>query len=321
MNVSGTAKEALFMAGLQATQKESATAEQALEANQAEASSEKLQAEQETTVNVSIRTTKLSAPEKSAKTEKAEKAQESVLVRKEEADGLADGFSRRQGNQEYHLDPHSLSALAQDLGESLSARSTPEEMLTLINQRMSSINPKTGVREPPLASHVQKAFEFILEVAKNKLGIAPKEAKENIQSTIDHLEIAQKTFLSTHAEEIRQTEALLNLADQVVTDSGLPFKETVKEMRDMVNNPKDVQAMRKNAEVEGGYSQMIRKAKELYRYIGDALKNTRMENPEIARVIASGRELRSAIQVLYRSDAHLRAMVKYLTRNGILERS
>ena len=57
------------------------------------------------------------------KVEKAKETKESVLVRKEDADGLAGDFSQRQGNREYHLDPVILSILAaEELGQGI----TPE---------------------------------------------------------------------------------------------------------------------------------------------------------------------------------------------------
>ena len=306
-------------ASVQATLVEARETDTELRANQAEASQEKLEKEQETTVNVSIRTTRLERPEKSAKTEKAQRAQESVLVRKEEADALADGFAKRQNNQEYHLDSKALSTLAQDLEDAVRDESSPDQLIRLIQERMTSVNPKTGKREPPLAAHVQKGLEFLLEVAKLKWQEAEAGAKPGLQKLIDRLQIAFEKNLETNAKEIQQTEALVGLASQVTTSSGVDFKETMKQMHEVVNTPRDVQAIRKQAEVKGGYNQIVFEAKNFYRYVGGALKNHRTENPEIAALITNIRQVRSAVWVLNRSTIHQQRMLTYLTKSGVLE--
>lgn len=306
-------------ASVQATLVEARETDTELKANQAEASQEKLEKEQETTVNVSIRTTRLERPEKSAKTEKAQKAQESVLVRKEEADALADGFSKRQNNQEYHLDPKALSALALDLEEAVRNESAPDELIRLIQDRMASVNPKTGKREPPLAAHVQKGLEFLLEVAKLKWQEADAGGKPGLQKLIDRLQIAFDKHLETNSKEIQQTEALVGLASQVTETSGADFKQTMKQMHEVVNTPRDVQAIRKQAEAKGGYNQIVFEAKNFYRYVGGALKNNRTENPEIAALITNIRQVRSAVWVLNRSTVHQQRMLTYLSKSGVLE--
>src|SRR5262245_3516098 len=82
-----------FKASIQETLEASAALDSALTANKIEASQEKLEDEAESNASFIIKLTKKLEVVKSVKTEKAKKAQGSVLVRKEEADGLAGEFS------------------------------------------------------------------------------------------------------------------------------------------------------------------------------------------------------------------------------------
>ncbi len=80
-----------------------------------------------------------------------------MLIRKEDADGLADGFSQRHGNREYRLNPHLLSQLAEDVGIGIHEYSNIDEMISFIRLRMTIDNQKPDV------AIIDKAFEFLIE--------------------------------------------------------------------------------------------------------------------------------------------------------------
>jgi hypothetical protein len=121
------------------------------------------------------------------KSDKAKEVKESVLVRKDDADSLADGFSKRRGNHEYHLNPSLLSQLVVELGLGINENSNPDEIIGRVRNRMT-----VGQLHPAaLAALVDKGFEFLLEATSSQAAKAMGEDKERLTRIINNLETAQ----------------------------------------------------------------------------------------------------------------------------------
>lgn len=312
-NRSIAAHEAMFTESLKETQAADKELSTALEANKTDASLETLQteAEENSAMGIMIKTQKL-VRKQEIKTEKAKHAQKSVLVRKEDADGLAGDFSRRQGNREYRIDPLNLSLLAaEELGESIHPTSTPEEIIAIIRRRM------TDKGEAPDVAIVDKAFEFLLEVTTIQLRIINETDKPRLKAIYDKLESAKNLHFESHTIEIQVAQKIIGAVDAIVENTGETVKVTLDRYRDVVHNPPELQTLRKYYESKG-YKAMVLELKGLSTYLGGNLKRTNLENPELAQLAAAARTMQALLGVYRQSKAHIPTMESYLELNGIL---
>lgn len=304
---------ATFKDSMQATQTASNLIDSALKGAKIEASQEALQRETEdnSAIGIQIRTKKLEN-KKEVKTEKAKQVQESVLVRKEDADALADGFSQRQGNREYRLDPHMLSELAQDLGLGIHEQSAPEEMIAYIRQRMMSVDGKA-----PDVAMIDKVFEFLIEVMRAQVA-AESDAfiKERLKKILNLLESSKIKHFSAHADKIQMTEKIIGAVDAVVETTQQTITETLEHYRDIVHNPPDLQTLRKFYQVKG-YKMMMLELKGLNNYLGGNLKRTNLEGPELAQLRSTVVKMQSLIGIFRQSKAQMPTMESYLNLNNI----
>lgn len=247
------------------------------------------------------------------KSEKAARAKESVLVRKDDADGLAGEFSQRQGNREYHLDPHALSVLAaEELGEGINPETSPDEVITIIRKRMSFQG------QAPDVSIVDKTFEFLLEVTESQLKTANENDKPRIKAIHEKLETAKFKHFDSHAVEIQVAQKIIGAVDAVVEHTGKAVKETLDRYRDVVHNPPDIQALRKFYESKGGYKTMIPEFKGLNTYLGGNLKRTNLESPELAQLAGATRKMQAMLGVFQQAEKQRKTAESFLTLNGIL---
>jgi hypothetical protein len=276
------------------------------------ASQEKLldEALDNSAMGIQIRTQKLEK-KKEVKTEKAKQVKESVLVRKEDADGLADGFSQRQGNREYRLDPRLLSQLAEDLGIGIHEKSNPDEVIAFIRRRM------TVDGQIPDVAIVDKAFEFLLEATYAYLAMAMGEAKEKLETIYKNLESAKLKHFAEHADNIQVTQKIIGAVDAVVEKTGQSVKETLDRYRDVVHNPPDLQTLRKFYEAKG-YKAMILELKGLNTYLGGNLKRKNLESPELAQLAIAVRKMQGLLGVFRQTKAQIPSMESYLALNGVL---
>ena len=307
------ARQAIFNASIKETQKTGETLSTALTANQTDASQEKLQveAQENSAMGILIRTKKLERKQE-FKTEKAKHAQQSVLVRKEDADGLGDQFSQQRGNREYHLDPLLLSQLAEDLGEGINEKSDPGEIIALIRRRMTidGQNPDVAI--------VDKAFEFLLHAASTQLGKAAEGDKERIEKIIKKLELAKEKHFESNSIEIHVAQKIIGAVDAVVANTGQTVKEALDHYRDVVHNPPDMQALRKFYETKG-YKAMVHELKGLSSYLGGNFKRINLDSPELAQLAGAARKMQGILGVFRQSKIHIPTMESYLRLNGVLE--
>lgn len=301
-----------YTSSLQGTQKESRAADVVSKEAQVVASQETLQSEEldNSAMGIQIRTQKLEK-KKEVKTEKAKQVEESVLVRKEDADGLADGFSKRQGNREYRLDPRLLSQLAEDLGVGIHEHSNPNEMIAFIRQRMTTIEG-----ESPDVSIVDKAFEFLLEATHSQLQTATGPAKERLGAIYKNLESAKLKHFAEHADKIQIAQKIIGAVDAVVEKTGRSVKETLDHYRDVVHNPPDLQALRKFYEAKG-YKAMILELKGLSTYLGGNLKRSNLESPELSQLASAVRKMQGLLGVFRQTKSHIPTLESYLALNGV----
>jgi hypothetical protein len=307
------ARQAAFNTSIKETQETGEALSSALIANQLDASQDKLQveAQENSAAGILIRTKKLEKRQE-VKTEKAKQAQHSVLVRKEEADGLADQFSQQRGNREYHLDPLLLSQLAgEDLGVGINENSEPMEIISLIRRRM------TVDGQGPDVAIVDKAFEFLLQVTSRQLNQSTGADKERLEKILKKIESAKNQHFESNSIEIQVAQKIIGAVDAVVMKTGQSVKETLDRYREVVHNPPDIQTLRKFYEIKG-YKAMILELKGLNSYLGGNFKRTNLDNPELAQLAGAARKMQALLGVYRQSKIHIPTMESYLHLNGVL---
>lgn len=248
-----------------------------------------------------------------AKTEKAKRAQESVLVRKEDADSLAGEFSQRQGNREYRLKPATLSQLIyEELGVGIHEDSHPDQIIAIVRKRLFDSG------EAPDVAIVDKAMEFLLEAVQSQMKYSVGDDKTRLEKIHKKIETAKNKHFESHAVEIQVAQKIIGAVDAVVETTGQTVKEALDHYRDVVHNPPDIQTLRKFYEGKG-YKAMVLELKGLSTYLGGNFKRTNLDNPELAQLAAAARKMQALLGV-FRHSKTLRGttMMTYLKSKGQL---
>lgn len=301
------AHETQFAAGLQGTQKAGDSVNASLAANTAEVSEERLQGETDNAEMASIPTKQAAiAAREQTKTKKAEQAQESVLVRKDQDEGgLSGEFSQRQGNKEYHLDPLLLKKIEEELGKEINEKTEPKKIIEIIRDRLTV---KGQIPDP---AFVDKAFEFLIEAAQDKLNKSSAAGKPALTETLTHIIEAKNAHATDHAAEIQVAQRIIGAVDAVVESTGQPVKAALDRCREVVHNPPDIQALRKYYEGIGLKAMML-ELKGLNSYLGGNLKRTNLDNPELAQLAGAARKMQGILGVFRQAKAHFETMVSFL---------
>lgn len=313
MSKASVARHLNFANSIEATQSASQFIEETAKATQADVTLEKLLDEtlDNSAMGIQIRTKKLEK-KKELKTEKAKQAQESVLVRKEDADSLADGFSQRQGNREYHLDRRLLSELVESLGVGINEESSLDELIGYIRHRLMIDG------RPPDPAIIDKAFEFLVEVLRLQMTKASDErVKERLFKILKNMESAKLKHFSAHADKIQVAEKIIGAVDAVIETTKQGLEETLDRYRDIVHNPPDLQELRKHYQVIG-YRLMMLEMKGLNSYLGGNLKRADLEGPELAQLRKTVLKMQSLIWIFRQTKAHIPTMESYLNLNHVL---
>lgn len=265
-----------------------------IEAKQ-DASQDALRAEAEGNFSAAghaIRTKKLQPKQEVKRTDRAKEVQQSVLVRKEDADDLADQFSRRQGNREYRLDTALLSQLvAEELGAGIHENSPPDKILSLIRKRM------TIRQQSPDVAMVDKAFEFLLEVMARQVEKATGVDQARLTKISQNIKIAKDKHFTEYQAIIEETEKIIGAVDAVVITTGQNVQDTLNEYRDIVHNAPDFQTLRKKYEFKG-YKATLLELKGLSSYLGGNFKRTNLESPELAQLASAARKMQAWLNSL-----------------------
>ena len=300
MRKANAAEQASFTQSIQETQQTHSEHEAMLTANKMDASQDKLLAEAEdnSAMGIMIKNQKLVKKQATKKTDKVRHAQKSVLVRKDDADGLAGDFSQRRGNREYHLDS---SSSQQDCSRRTGGRdnpdSNPDEIITLLRRKLSLKG------ENPDVSIVDKTFEFLLEVTGIQLKTVNENDKPRLTAIHEKLEAAKNKHFDAHAAEIQVAQKIIGAVDAVVETTGQTVKETLDHYRDVVHNPPDMQTLRKFYEGKG-YRAMALELKGLSSYLGGNFKRFNIDNPELAQLASAARKMQGLLGVFRQSKAH-----------------
>jgi len=322
-----------YAADIKATIEAEKTLDKALTQNKTVASKESLmqETEENSAMGMTLRISKrLERSEKPVKTEKAQRADESVLVRKDESDGFADSFAQRDGNRQYHMDKNLLSELAQELGEAINENTSLDEMLKLMQEKLGHFDPLTKALLPPDVAEIDKAFEFLLEFTQFKMNRTTGDTKEKLKLIMQHLKEGKEKHFKSNEAAIKTAQNIIGVADGVISETGKSTKEVLTQMRDMINNPLDVQGKRKHYEQNGGYEAMINDAKGFYHVIGENLKRVKisstesidlpklpsLENAELLRLNDETRTLQAATRVPMHCKASTRTVEGYLRRHA-----
>lgn len=312
-----TAGHDRFQSGLEATQKSSEAFGQMQEINTQitteESMKEALQTD-ESGVNMLKHQEKELRAKKKPKVEETKGIQESVLVRKGDADALAEGFCKRQGNIEYHLAARLFSELAQSLGGKINENSQPDEIISFIRRQL------TVDGQSPDAAIVDKAFEFLIEVAAGQMSKSTGETKERFGNILIKIESAKVKHFEAHAVDIQVAQKIIGAVDAVVKETGQTVKQTLDHFRDLIHNPPTLQEVRKSYEAKkGGYNEMMNEFKPLNTYLGSNFKRPDLEGPEIARLASTTRMMQAIIDVFRLTKGSLIVIEKYLNKMGAFE--
>ncbi len=321
---------AAFTESIKETLEASSTAAMENLENQQDATKDTLQ--QELTENTTMagiikRDLKRTDKAQEKKVDKTKHVEESILVRKEDADDLADQFSRRQGNREYHLDPKLLSQLLlEELGAGINENSDIETIIGLIRRRM------TVNGEIPDPAIIDRAFEFLVEANRIQLNKLSGDNRQRLANIVSRLEIAKDkhfkdqthTITDNHGKvktvnDITTAHHIIGAVDAVAQQTGRSVKETLDSYREMVHNLPEVAALQKSYEAKGGYRRMALEFKGLSAYLGSELKRTNLDNPELAQLTKAARTMQAALFVYKIAMGHLPTMESYLQLNGILD--
>lgn len=309
-----TPGQQMFTKSIQETQEANKDLEAMLTANKADASLDALKAEAEDTsaLGIMIKTQKL-VKKQELKTDKVKHAQKSVLVRKDDADGLADQFSRKDGNREYRIDSKLLAVLAaEELGEGITPESNTDAIIETIRRRMSvnGILPDVAI--------VDKTFEFLMEVMTSQVKTASEIDKPRMKGILSKLEAAKNQHFEAHAVEIQVAQKIIGAVDAVVETTGQTVKETLDRYRDVVHNPPDLQTLRKFYEGKG-HKAMVLELKGLSSYLGGNLKRANLENPEIAQLASAARKMQALLGVFRQAKSRIPTMENFLKLNDIVK--
>jgi type III secretion protein W len=250
------------------------------------------QEEEENTSGLAIKSGRLRPPEK-IKTERAERAQESVLIRKEEADGLADGFAGREGNRQFHLDREGLSRLLRGLGKEITSDTSADDIIALIRGNL------TARGEEPDVAQVDKAFEFILEVLKNKSNNAQnEETKGPFQKLFNQISLAKSQHFEANKQNIETAQKIIDVADILIQQGERGAPETIAHVRDIVNNPQDL-STKFNFYKSKGYTfkEIKHEIDSVLSYVGAKFKTTDILPGEMSRLMDETKTLQAMLQI------------------------
>lgn len=280
-----------------------------------DANAEGLLKEQGENATESIHTIRLKKAEpksREVKIERKENAQESVLVRKEDANRQADEFSQKRGNREYRLDSRILSALlSEDLGTGIHEEADEATILGIIRSRMT-VNGKI-----PDAGMVDKAFEFLLEGSRAQLPKLTGADKERLNRIIGKIEAAKNQHAEIYAAAIQVTQNIIGAVDAVATGTDQDVPTLLGRYSDVVANTPDAQTLLKAYPRKDIYKHLRSEFQSLSRYLNDALKEPDVERPYLVQLNKYTRVLQAELHVFHRANERLKPMKPYLESHGM----
>jgi len=304
---------ARFQASIKETQEADAASDNAISSGGQEASKEDLEAMlKANTLGGAIKNQRLVKPPEIKKTEKAKEAQESVLVSKEEADSLADGFNRREGNRDYNLDPRRLSALAQLIGSEINEDTNTDSIIEAIRRSLAEEG-----KEPDPAL-IDKTLEFLVEVARTKVTTAKGDKKNILQKILNQLESAKTNYFTNYKDQIETSQRIMPAVAAMSQVSAQDHGDTLAYYKNAIYNPQDIHAIQKQYE-KIGEAAMKAQIKTFIHLIGKDLKNTRMEVAEMVNLNIEVRKMQAFLGVTRETRKQLALLNRLLEQNQFFE--
>lgn len=239
-----------------------------------------------------MRMSRLRRPEK-PKTERAERAGLSVLVRKEDADDLADNFTKKDGNKQYRLDRDQLSLLAQSLGEQIKGDTTEEAIIQHLQ-----VNLAMGGRLPD-PGQVDKTFDFLLEVLQGRIDSATEpEVKEKLQSIFNRVASAKARHFNEHQREVETAHTYIDLADTIVEQGHVETPEALSHIRSLIDNPTDLLARFSYYQSNGYTFRDIKKEIDaILAFLGKEFKRHEIPTAEMDAMMKETKRAQAILQI------------------------
>lgn len=161
--------------------------------------------------------------------------EESVLVRKDNADAFAQQFNQGR-NQQFGFTTEQLSQLAQSLGKNITPDSDVASILNYIREEIGKTQS-----QPAQPAQINKVLEFLIEFSKHSAKSSKdSQAKGEFEGIQKNLEKAQIEYQSDpHIKAaIQETDRYIELA-AVRAESGVSVNvaESMQEVREMIHNP------------------------------------------------------------------------------------
>lgn len=313
INIRGSEAHSLFKQSLIESREAASDLKMMLEANQVEGSQEDLQKELEKLAEYTIKT---KAPQRRAKVkiEKSKEVSESRLIRKEDADEMADQFSGRDDNKAYNLDAKRLGLLAfEELGISINETSDPNDIVEIVRDRMSG---KGEVIDPAL---LDKGLEFLLFVTAAQMKNAVPHVKERLERIHNRIETAKINHYKENAQAIEVAGKIIGAVSAVVESTGMTTKEVLANYREIVHNPPELQQLRKHFESKG-YRAMKLELKGLSGYLGQNFKRGNIENAELSQLAKAARKMQALDGVFkLAKEQSVHFLLAYLKNNGFFD--
>jgi hypothetical protein len=304
-----SAKEALKRA-----EQSDAILDRNISENQADASEDALAAlfKGNTTTGDNIPSKRLSErkPKDEIRAERIADVEESVLVRKEDAEGFAQDFSGKNPN--YLLDITLLIKLVQSLGLGINEETSPQEIIAAIRQEMT-----VGGKSPSPAV-VDKVFEFLLETTQTQMKRSTIEAdKASLGAIYKKIEVAKGQYFEQYAKEIQAGHNIIEPIHAAIKGTDENISVTLDQYVNIVHNPVDLPTLRKGFETMN-YETMVNHVKKLSRYFREDFQRNDMENPELMQLMRAVKQLQAIIGVYRQSQTQIPVLDSYLELTGVL---
>ncbi len=321
------AQDARFDASLQDTQEVTQKDKAALTAVQQDSENSLEDETEMATMGAKAENVKMKGAESSKKIEKAKDVQESVLVRPEDADGFAQDFSNQGNNQKYRLEANQLSQLAQSLGKEISEEAPPQKIIEYVTDRLRSSRDQS-----PDVSQVDKGFEFLLYVLEQQKGKAAPGTPENDRLTKieSQVRLAKNEHYEINAKAIDTAREIIGVASGMSEKLDASVKETLDALRDIIDNPQDVQTKRKHYQQHGGYPAMLSDSQKIFHVIGDEIKQVNInidgkrttkpviDNPKMSLLMSEVKTMQACIRVPLIAKVQERIIFKRMMKAGVI---
>jgi hypothetical protein len=252
-----------------------------------------------------------------ADVKEGDEVEEVSLIGKEEAGDLADLFSHRDENREYHLDTDKLTTLAtRALGIQINENSTPQDILLTIREYLRTEN------QDPDVAVVHKAFNFLVDVTRTKISQAGEtEAKDRLLAMLNRIEQAKDVHYEANTVDIQVTDKIIGVVDVVSSGEGLlNVNETLDLFRSRIKNPTTPSELFDYyRSQEGGLKGMEKELRAFKRFMGANFERKNIETPEILQLMDANKTMWALLGLLTEAKDKIKPQIVELVRQRVIE--